>query len=605
MKKKNGSILKQLAIPLTVIFTIVSIINAVFLYTYSLQTAINDRVQKGQEIGKCIAGMVEQYECFHFLIDYWDEHCDDMEPVYDEEVYEEKAARFSKMMPSVIDISLITDEQAYALDDEAQELLAQLCQASISEDFNRYKKAFDVVFLTCFNVIDGQRLYYATGVNDDEKRVSQGGDVYDFGTRSEYTYGVYPILDELLETSEAPTDLELSRSRGADDNYVHYFYPVFDDGAVACVVGVSLYWRDVVRSTLTPTIIIFLVSTLMLACLLVFCFRILRVRLVDPLQHECRVIESYESKKNSAHAKSELARIKTGNELDRITASFSSMVGELDRYMEEIRSTAAEKANLETEMGLAVDIQCGVLPDKFPVRSDMVLFASMTPAKDVGGDFYDFFMIDEDHIALVVGDVSGKGVPAALFMMMSSIVIRGFAKNHRDPAKALAEANNEICRNNNEEMFVTAWLGILDLRTGILKAANAGHEYPFVKHAGGSFEKLDDEHGFILGGLENMVYHTYEVKLEPGASVFVYTDGLPEASDSSRSMFGTDRIGVSLNRDPDSSPEALIERMSADVNEFVADAPQFDDLTMLCLEYRGREAVTDGQEEPDGKRGKE
>jgi sigma-B regulation protein RsbU (phosphoserine phosphatase) len=207
----------------------------------------------------------------------------------------------------------------------------------------------------------------------------------------------------------------------------------------------------------------------------------------------------------------------------------------------------------------------------------------MTPAKEVGGDFYDFFLIDNDHLGIVMADVSGKGVPAALFMMMSKILVNNYAMMGESPAKVLEQVNAQICKNNEEEMFVTVWFGVLEISTGKITAANAGHEYPIVKKADGSFELFKDKHGFVIGGMEGMRYKEYEFTLEKGGSLFLYTDGVAEATNAGNELFGTDRMLEALNTEPEAAPEKLLSNMQKAVDDFVGDAPQFDDLTMLSV----------------------
>ena len=205
----------------------------------------------------------------------------------------------------------------------------------------------------------------------------------------------------------------------------------------------------------------------------------------------------------------------------------------------------------------------------------------MTPAKEVGGDFYDFFLIDNDHLGMVMADVSGKGVPAALFMMMSKILVNNFAMMGSSPAKVLEQVNTQICKNNDEEMFVTVWFGVLEISTGKITAANAGHEYPIIKKPDGSFELFKDKHGFVIGGMEGMRYKEYEFTLEKGGVLFLYTDGVAEATNSKNELFGTERMLETLNAQPEACPKEMLDNMKKSVDSFVGDAPQFDDLTML------------------------
>ena len=212
----------------------------------------------------------------------------------------------------------------------------------------------------------------------------------------------------------------------------------------------------------------------------------------------------------------------------------------------------------------------------------------MDPTKEGGGDFYDFFLVDDDHLCMVVADVSGKGVPAALFMMASKIILQSCAMLGGSPAEILTKTNEAICSNNQEKMFVTVWLGILEISTGKLTAANAGHEYPALKRPDGTFELIKDKHGFVIGGMEGMKYKEYELTLEKGTKLFLYTDGVPEATDAGSKMFGTERMLAALNEHPEAAPEQLLKNVRHAVDGFVKEAEQFDDLTMLCIEYKGQ-----------------
>ncbi|MBQ7500467.1 MAG: serine/threonine-protein phosphatase [Clostridia bacterium] len=244
----------------------------------------------------------------------------------------------------------------------------------------------------------------------------------------------------------------------------------------------------------------------------------------------------------------------------------------------------------QTELNMATEIQASMLPSIFPAfpnREEFDLYASMDPAKEVGGDFYDFFMIDDDHLGVVIADVSGKGVPAALFMMISKTVVQNFAMLGIGAAETLKRANDSLCAQNKMEMFVTTWIGILELSTGNMTCASAGHAYPAIC-PGGQFELLKDKHGFVLGGMEGAKYKEYEILLDKGDKIFVYTDGVPEATNANTELFGTDRMIEALNGDPAADPKTTLRNVRASVDEFVGVAEQFDDLTMLCLEYRGR-----------------
>ncbi|MBR4725990.1 MAG: PP2C family protein-serine/threonine phosphatase [Lachnospiraceae bacterium] len=249
-----------------------------------------------------------------------------------------------------------------------------------------------------------------------------------------------------------------------------------------------------------------------------------------------------------------------------------------------------EKAIADRDLTVAAAIQENMLPNRFPAfpdRKEFDLYATMTPAKEVGGDFYDFFMVDDDHLALVMADVSGKGVPAALFMMVSKMLIKNRVQTGESPGKALVNVNNQLIEGNRAEMFVTVWLAVLEISTGKGVAANAGHEHPVLKRADGQYELIKYRHSPAVATIEEIPFREHEFELHAGDTLFVYTDGVPEASDAQEELFGTDRMLEALNSEPDAGPEKVLENVMNGITEFVAGAKQFDDITMLCFRYNG------------------
>lgn len=246
-----------------------------------------------------------------------------------------------------------------------------------------------------------------------------------------------------------------------------------------------------------------------------------------------------------------------------------------------------EHSRVETELDMAQRIQKRALPIVHTLpRQEVPIFdlaAMMEPAKEVGGDFYDFFYLDPTHLVLMIADVSGKGVPAALFMMASKLLLDNSIASGKTPGQVLAEVNRQLCEKNLENMFVTVWLGVLDLETGDMVTANAGHEYPLLCRKDGSFEVVKDKHGFVLGGMEGMRYRETMLHLEPGDVLFVYTDGVPEANNPREKQFGMEDTICSLNANKDRSMEELLAAVKGDIDSFAEGAPQFDDTTMLAL----------------------
>ena len=281
--------------------------------------------------------------------------------------------------------------------------------------------------------------------------------------------------------------------------------------------------------------------------------------------------------------------VDTGDELEDLADSFQYMVAELNEYICDLSRVTAEKERIGAELDVARHIQASMLPcifPAFPERHEFDIFASMTPAKEVGGDFYDFFLVDDDHLAVVMADVSGKGVPAALFMMISKTLLKSAAQSGLSPKAVLEKVNDQLCENNDAEMFVTVWLGILEISTGKMKCANAGHEYPAIMRKGGDFELFKDKHGFVLAGMEGARYREYELELHAGDRLVVYTDGVPEATNGANTLYGTDRMISALNGARDGSCRQMLEALHRDVDSFVDGADQFDDITMLCIEMK-------------------
>ena len=344
----------------------------------------------------------------------------------------------------------------------------------------------------------------------------------------------------------------------------------------------AVYQEKTGYSRTMGTVLLLIVMLLTLAGAL-----ILSGRIVKPLNTMTRRIS--ELNEGNLEFKMEDA-YKTGDEVEELAQSFAAISHKTVEYMSKVVQITAEKERIGTELSLATNIQASMLPHIFPAfpdRPEFEIYASMAPAKEVGGDFYDYFLIDDDHLGMVIADVSGKGVPAALFMMASKIILQSVAMMGMSPAGILQKTNEAICSNNEAQMFVTVWLGILELSTGKLTAANAGHEFPALKQPGGVFELYKDKHGFVIGGMESVCYKEYEIHLQPGSKLFVYTDGVAEATSAEKELFGTGRMIEALNADPDAAPQQILRNVRTCVDRFVKEAEQFDDLTMLCVEYKG------------------
>ena len=285
----------------------------------------------------------------------------------------------------------------------------------------------------------------------------------------------------------------------------------------------------------------------------------------------------------------ELGDVSRFEEIDTLSRSIDKMETDMVNYIENLTAYTAERERIGMELSFAKSIQHSSLPTKFPAfpdRTDFDIYAYMKPAREVGGDFYNFSLLDDDHLAMWIGDVSDKGVPATLFMMAINIVINNRASMGGTPAEIMAFVNNNICEHNEANLFVTIWLGILEISTGRLTFVNAGHEEPALYRKGGSFELYKTKHNVAVGVFPDIEYTNYDIHLGSGDKIFVYTDGVPEATDMFNKLYTTGRMLEALNKCRDGSPQEILEGMNKSVKEFVGDRPQFDDLTMLGFELK-------------------
>ena len=347
-----------------------------------------------------------------------------------------------------------------------------------------------------------------------------------------------------------------------------------------------------------------IVTTLIIAVLMLALSGILSMvfskRLVNPIKKMTLRVSEMKGDDMSFQVEDVLM---TGDEIEVLARAFANMSEKMRGYVREIVNITSEKQRLDTELSVAADIQLNMLPTDFPAfpdRKEFDLYAVMDPAKEVGGDFYDFFLIDEDHLALVISDVSGKGIPASLFMVISKTVIKNVTMSGRfdNPAEILRDVNNRLCEGNKDDMFVTVWLGILTISTGKLVSACAGHEYPVFYRKGKGFILEKDPHGLALGVMDGSRYRNINWQLNPGDLLFLYTDGVPEANNSREELFGNDRMLAALETSMRSAAEdstgdetdlqRLLRGVRAQIDAFAGETPQFDDLTMMCLAYKGK-----------------
>ena len=413
-------------------------------------------------------------------------------------------------------------------------------------------------------------------------------DFCELGYREEYMEGGKEATYSIYKQNP-PEEIELVN----DDKYGYIasaYSPVFDsNGEPVAVVGVDVYMPDLQENMRDFLVVVIAAIFLVVLAAILMCFFFVKRKIVNPIN---KIRDASKSMvENLENEDSIDVSVKTGNEIEELFDSFKEMYGDVQDYIKELEGVTAEKERIGAELDVAKHIQASMLPcifPAFPERSEIDIYATMEPAKEVGGDFYDFFMVDDTHLAIVMADVSGKGVPAALFMVIGKTLI----KDHTTPGiylgKVFTEVNQLLCESNSEELFITAFEGVLDLVTGEFVYVNAGHEMPFICKAGGNFEPYKIRAAFVLAGMEGMKYRAGSMTLEPGDKIFQYTDGVTEATNINNELYGMDRLGAILNKVKTGTPHDILPAVKKDIDSFVGEADQFDDITMLCLEYKAK-----------------
>lgn len=413
---------------------------------------------------------------------------------------------------------------------------------------------------------------------------ASGFSPYEIGFRDTVNDEFLKVYDSILKGETQLHNFMYSRK-----GYTTSVYPVEDaDSGVVAIVGVVKN-MDLLTSAKNSYICqIILIEALIAILSGVVWVVYMRRRIVVPVQQlseaALNMVEHLEDGNSP-----ELV-VKHDDELRELADSFATMYREVGAYIAKLETVTAEKERIGAELDVAAKIQSSMLPcifPAFPDRNEFDIYATMDPAKEVGGDFYDFFMVDVDHLAFVVADVSGKGVPAALFMVIGKTLIKDHTELHDDLGEVFTEVNNILCASNSEEMFITAFEGVLNLKTGELRYVNAGHEIPFLCRKGGVFEPYKVRAGFVLAGMQGIRYRAGSIQLEPGDKVFQYSDGIPEAINSEKAPYGMKRLESVLAKNSEKAPSELLPLVKADVDAFVGDADQFDDITMLCIEFKG------------------
>ncbi len=479
---------------------------------------------------------------------------------------------------------------------DADHIGEYLATDGAGEEYDRMKKYLYTLCqkqnVTLIYVIDPDRSDYGSFtivVSVQNERSSY--DPWPIGYTRETTNEEYrTVYRDICENGlRRGTVLRLKDLRGKEP-HTTALIPLTDSGGeVSAILCVQRPMSELTygRNRFLWRIVLMTVLLAILSSLSTYFF--LRKHFVHPMRAVTKEAQRFAVESSKAEEEL-LTDVGTINEIRVLARSIDQMERDTLKNIDRITLMTAENKRIGTELSIARKIQAAILPSDFPPfpdRHEFEIFASMTPAKEVGGDFYDFFLIDEDHLGLVIADVAGKGVPAALFMMVAKLLIKLRANSGGDLGTMLTDVNGTLCERNSMGLFVTVWLAIITISTGEGRAVNAGHENPALRHADGSYEYIKYRHFPPVAVMDGIVYQEHSFQLKPGDSIFVYTDGATEAVNEETVMFGEERLLNALNRDPGLTPEKLLPGVKEQIDAFAGEAEQFDDITMLGFLYRG------------------
>lgn len=583
--------MRQLLVLFVVQLVVVSVLNIVLIYQNNLNVYIEERSEQALNLAGYAAKNLEKAEGIVWLTDYWREHCKTMDIVYDSE--EETARRkrdFEKKYPQY-DMDRLTEQAIEQMPESAQKEYAEYAYMEFMDFFNRLKRNYHPTYLFCFYPkSDMELFYYLTGTEEGEERGDSRSDIYRLGTISAYPKKDYPVLTRTWESGKIQDELEQPVKHGELSGFYHMYVPVCRGEKTLCLVGVTLETNTVKQELQNKLFMVegleifgFILTGFML-------FLLVHGVILRPVSRLHKVMLDYKRDKDSSQVENGLGKVISRNEIGQLAEEFTGLTKEVDRHVSDILRITAEQERLNAELSLAVGIQLDMIPGKFKERPEIALAGSMEPAREVGGDFFDFFYVDENHLAIVVGDVSGKGIPAALFMVRSMTVIRNYVMLGLPVEEVFMRSNEELCRGNDSELFTTAWLGVYEIDSGRLVFTEAGHDEPVAVRSTGEVEMIKPvKKRLVLGAMPGIRYLPSETVMNPGDVILLYTDGVPEANNEREELYGMERFRESVQRHGHRAQddiEGFLAYVRSDISEFVGKAEQFDDLTMLALAVR-------------------
>ena len=567
--------------------TIITAFISYFILKHSADQRVrNQKADLAEEIAEDLVTTVRGYPAYEWLLEYWFNHTDSLDLEYNS-TYQSLAKEkdLTTRHPGFI-VNKAWEEEIRELSPDDQKMYAEIVYNHLITLLNSLKEIYKptYIYILVMDKSYTNGTFLLSGADKDQKRGTNYGEAYVLGVKAKSTLS--QKLSMLLAASK-------NRNLAQEGDYVDRYGYIQDImGDYHVMVGVTYDLSGVIMEVNSQVLSGMMSFIIMQALLAVACLILIYFSTLLPLERIQKNVRVYREKKDSETVLKDLKKVRSQNELGTLSSDISDMVVSIDRYVDEIQTITSERERIAAELSVATTIQASALPRKFPAfpgRHEFDLYATMTPAKEVGGDFYDFFLVDDNHLVLVVADVSGKGIPAALFMMNSKTRIKNQALLGGTPKSILEDVNNELCEENASGFFVTVWIAIIDLNTGKGIAANAGHEHPVIRRAGGEYETVKYRHSPAVATVDGIPFREHEFEMHPGDRLFVYTDGVPEATNGQNELFGEERMLKSLNSHPEDTLQELLPDVKKDIDTFVGDAVQFDDITMLGFDYYGPE----------------
>ncbi len=569
-RKRNKKLLVQTGLLIGVVFVALVIFLGMAIGYGSRQIYLNAKNEMIDRDLLRIRNNLANIPTLNDYVDYWEKHPQEVSVPLNEAELDEFSYFTDNEEIHTSDFSSFTEEEKkrYA------RYMYIVTDVTLSNE--QYSYDYDALF---FLDVAGRKPGYILVEGDPEY------DSVTIGNKLPVDITKSSIFKKIRSGNYKDTLYQVMKSPTGEAYYIG-IAPVKCDGGAKTAVVIVYNWSEF-EQTMKETVIEFegeiLILMAVTALLLLF---FLFLRAVRPVTRIQKSVRGYMQDKDSMEFVNNMSRVQSKNEFGVLADDLSLMASELQDFSQKNIGLAELNTKNATELELAAKMQMDMLPKTFPDHKRITVAASMTPAKHVGGDLYDVFEVDEDHVAFLIADVAGKGVPAALLGSSVQTIVKYYTIPGVKPSEILFHLNNEVCAKELDSMFVTVWIGILNIRTGHFMTSNAGHEYP-VLNTGKGYELFKDVHGMPAGSIEDLVYQDQEFWLKKDDRIFVYTDGAAEATNVKEEMFETKGILKVLNEEPEREPQDVLDVMKERIDEFVGEAERFDDLTMLSIRYNG------------------